>query len=41
MQWCGSFPCGWRMLMGVRLILFGLNEFFHFIPPPATSQPKD
>jgi putative oxidoreductase len=29
-----------RILMGLPLIVFGLNEFFNFIPPPTTPLPE-
>jgi hypothetical protein len=29
-----------RILMGLPLIVFGLNAFFNFIPPPTTPLPK-
>jgi uncharacterized membrane protein YphA (DoxX/SURF4 family) len=29
-----------RILMGVPLIVFGLNGFFNFIPPPSTPLPQ-
>ena len=34
------FPAIARILMGVPLIVFGLNGFFNFIPPPTTSLPE-
>jgi uncharacterized membrane protein YphA (DoxX/SURF4 family) len=29
-----------RILMGAPLVLFGLNAFFNFIPPPSTPMPE-
>src|SRR4051812_32721161 len=29
-----------QVLMGLPLIIFGLNGFFNFIPPPATPLPE-
>ena len=29
-----------RILMGLPLIVFGLNGFFNFIPPPTTPLPE-
>src|SRR5712671_513674 len=29
-----------RILMGLPLIVFGLNGFFNFIPPPSTPLPE-
>lgn len=33
------FPAIARILMGLPLIVFGLNGYFNFIPPPPTSLP--
>jgi hypothetical protein len=30
-----------QILMGVPLVVFGLNGFFNFIPPPATPLPEE
>ena len=30
-----------RILMGLPLVVFGLNGFLNFIPPPATPPPAD
>jgi uncharacterized membrane protein YphA (DoxX/SURF4 family) len=29
-----------QILMGIPLVVFGLNGFFNFIPPPATPLPE-
>lgn len=34
-------PATARILLGVPLLVFGLNGFLNFIPPPATPLPKD
>ncbi len=34
------FPAVARILMGLPLIMFGLNGFFNFIPPPPTPLPE-
>jgi hypothetical protein len=34
------FPTVARILMGLPLIVFGLNGFFNFIPPPTTPLPE-
>ena len=34
------FPTVARILMGLPLIVFGLNGFFNFIPPPPTPLPE-
>ena len=34
------FPTVARILMGVPLVIFGLNAFFNFIPPPSTPLPE-
>lgn len=34
------FPAVARILMGLPLIVFGLNGFFNFIPPPPTPLPE-
>ena len=34
------FPTIARILMGLPLLVFGLNGFFNFIPPPATPMPE-
>lgn len=33
------FPAIARILMGLPLLVFGLNGFFNFIPPPSTPLP--
>ena len=33
------FPTIARFLMGLPLVVFGLNGFFNFIPPPTTPMP--
>ena len=30
-----------QILMGIPLVVFGLNGFFNFIPPPATPLPEE
>jgi hypothetical protein len=34
------FPAIARVLMGLPLLVFGLNGFLNFIPPPATPLPE-
>ena len=34
------FPTVARILMGLPLLVFGLNGFFNFIPPPPTPLPE-
>jgi len=34
------FPTVARILMGIPLVIFGLNAFFNFIPPPSTPLPE-
>ena len=34
------FPTIARILMGLPLVIFGLNAFLNFIPPPPTSMPE-
>ena len=34
------FPAVARILMGLPLVIFGLNGFFNFIPPPTTPLPE-
>lgn len=34
------FPAIARVLMGISLIIFGLNVFLNFIPPPPTPLPE-
>ena len=34
------FPAVARWLMGLPLLVFGLNGFFNFIPPPPTPLPQ-
>jgi hypothetical protein len=34
------FPTVVRILMGLPLVVFGLNGFFNFIPPPRTPLPE-
>ncbi|HEY4247016.1 MAG TPA: DoxX family membrane protein [Lacunisphaera sp.] len=34
------FPTVARILMGVPLVIFGLNAFFNFIPQPTTPLPE-
>ncbi|MFT3868666.1 MAG: DoxX family protein [Nibricoccus sp.] len=34
------FPAIARMLMGLPLLVFGLNGFLNFIPPPSTPLPE-
>ncbi len=33
------FPAIARVLLGLPLVVFGLNAFFNFIPPPSTPLP--
>jgi len=33
-------PAVVRYLMGLPLLVFGLNGFFNFIPPPSTPMPE-
>jgi hypothetical protein len=33
------FPAIARILLGLPLLVFGLNGFFNFIPPPTTPMP--
>jgi len=34
------FPPTARIVMGLPLVVFGLNAFFNFIPPPPTPLPE-
>jgi hypothetical protein len=34
------FPAVARILMGLPLVVFGLNAFLNFIPPPSTPLPE-
>lgn len=35
-SWTRHLPAAARILMGLPLLLFGLNAFLNFIPPPST-----
>jgi len=35
------FPAVARFLLGLPLLVFGLNAFLNFIPPPPTPLPED
>jgi uncharacterized membrane protein YphA (DoxX/SURF4 family) len=37
----GTLKTGARILLGVFLVLYGLNQFFHFLPTSYGAMPED